>query len=180
MTTRETVVDRLYGEFQAITERLGTSEISLRNSAEETFRKALLLAAASHFEQEVKGQVLRLTGKHSGDTEVIVEFVRNKAVERQYHTYFNWSARNANSFFGLFGQGFRSFMSEHIRADNEYDVAIRAFLEIGNERNRLVHEDFGSYSLEKTSEEIFSLYRTASAFVESIELRFDEYIQSLT
>jgi hypothetical protein len=40
-------------------------------------------------------------------------------------------------------------------------------MELGAERNRLVHTDFGSFSLEKTSEEIYDLYKKALKFVES-------------
>ena len=171
-----TIVDRLYKEFQDIVSSLGQAEISLQLTAEETFRKALLLAAASYFEREVQDRVMSLVRKHSG-SEVVVEFVRNKAIERQFHTYFQWAGHNANSFFGLFGEGYKSHMIERVKSDQSYGQAIRAFLELGNERNRLVHQDFGTFTLEKTSKEIFDLYETASRFVQSIESSFDEYVQ---
>ena len=41
-------------------------------------------------------------------------------------------------------------------------------MEIGRERNRLVHQDFGNYSLEKTSDEIYKLYSDALFFVEAL------------
>lgn len=42
------------------------------------------------------------------------------------------------------------------------------FLELGGERNRLVHEDFGAFTLEKTTEEIHALYCRTLHFVEAI------------
>ena len=48
----ETVVDRLHADFQEIVGKLDPTDISLRNVAEENFRKILLLAAASLFERE--------------------------------------------------------------------------------------------------------------------------------
>lgn len=171
-----TVVDRLYREFQDIVDSLEEMEVSLRVSAEETFRKALLLTAASYFERQVTGHIMRLVRQHS--SEEIVEFVRNKAVERQYHTYFQWDRHSANSFFGLFGEGYKSHMTGRVEADDAYRQAIRAFLELGNERNRLVHQDFGAFRLEKTSTEIFELYETARPFVDSLEASFDEYRKS--
>ena len=39
-------------------------------------------------------------------------------------------------------------------------------MEIGRDRNRMVHDDFGSFSLEKTSEEIYETYRIGSRFVD--------------
>ena len=50
--------------------------------------------------------------------------------------------------------------------DNNLNSAIQDFMEIGRERNRLIHEDFGNFSLEKTSKEIHDLYIGAIRFVE--------------
>ena len=177
MTTEATAVERLNSEFQEIIGCIDQANFSLRNAAEEMFRKTLLLAAASHFENEVKNHIMRIVLKHAGGAEVIREFIRNKAIERQFHTYFDWRARNANKFFGLFGEGFKSHMVSRVRSDPNLELAIRAFIEIGNERNRLVHEDFGNFPLEKTSGEIFELFRRASLFVDSLESTFDEYLE---
>lgn len=173
-----TVVDRLYHESRDIVDSLDQSEVSLRVAAEQILQKSLLIAAASHFEHEVKSQVINLVKKHSDGNELILELLQNKAVERQYHTYFQWRGNNANSFFGLFGERFKDHMTERVRVDQIYNEAIRAFLELERERNRLVHEDFGNFPLQKTSREIFSLYKKARLFVNSIEISFDEYLQS--
>ncbi len=175
-----TSVDDLYRDFQDIVGNLDQLEGSLRVTAEDTFRKSLLLAAASYFESEIKEHIMRLAGKHSGSNEMIVAFVRKKAVERQFHTYFQWESRNANSFFGLFGQGYKSYMTERVNVNQKYDEAIQAFLELGQARNQLVHQTFGSFRLERTSEEIFELYKKACIFVNSLETSFDEYLQSIS
>ncbi len=177
MTQERTVVDRLYLEFQEIVDSLDPSQVSLRIAAEAILQKSLLIAAGSHFEYLVKAQILSLTRKHSGQTGLLLEFVRNKAIERQFHTYFNWRGNNANQFFGFFGSDFRRFMDQQIQANDEYRVGIRAFLELERERNRIVHEDFGNSPLEKTSEQIFDLYRSARVFVGSLETFFDEFVQ---
>lgn len=162
-----TVVDKLYDEFRNIYEVLsGASEISLLNAADENFRKALLLCAASHFEHRVTGTVIDFCKRVVGPDILVPEFVKNKAVSRQYHSWFDWEKNNANHFFGLFGQSFKEYMKNLIEVDADVDVSIRAFLEIGRERNRLVHQDFGSFPLEKNSEEIFNLYTGALRFVE--------------
>ena len=47
--------------------------------------------------------------------------------------------------------------------------AIVSFLELGNERNRLVHQDYATFQMEKTLEkEVYELYRQALTFVESL------------
>lgn len=164
-----TVVDVLHEDFSALLSVLDEAdEVSLRAVADDNFRKSLLLAAASYFERRMTDAVLSFVDDAANSNLLVTALVRNKAVSRQYHTWFQWEAGNANSFFGLFGSGFRDFMKSRIREDDDLDDAVRAFLEIGRERNRLVHQDFGAFPLEKTTEEIHALYRRALRFVEAV------------
>ena len=61
-------------------------------------------------------------------------------------------------------------MEDRVKGDAELREAIAAFLEIGAERNRMLHQDFGSFSLEKTASEIHDLYRKGSRFVDIVPL----------
>lgn len=160
-------IDSLHSDFSDILEFLDESgEISWRSVADENFRKILLVAAASHFERSMTEVVVNFVEQVTAEDHPIKWLVQNKAVSRQYHTWFDWKAKNANQFFGLFGDSFKNHIVEKVRTDNDIDMSIRAFLEIGGERNRLVHGDYGSFSLEKTSEEIYELYDTAKKFIE--------------
>ena len=68
-------------------------------------------------------------------------------------------------------------MKKKVEDDEELSDAIRAFLEIGNDRNRLVHQDFGSFFLEKTAEEIYSRYRSAIKFVDAVPEALSEFTE---
>ena len=165
-----TVVDRLHESFAGLLSVLDDAgEVSLRTVADETFRKSLLLVAASYFERRMTESVLAFVEEVTNRNVPVTALVRNKAVSRQYHTWFDWdNGKNANSFFGLFGNDFRDFMKRKVRDDEQLDDAVRAFLELGRERNRLVHQDFGAFVLEKTTEEIHALYSRAVHFVETV------------
>ena len=176
---QQSVVDRLYSEFAQLVEHLdATAEVSLRISAEEIFRKSLLLAAASYFEKRIQDDILEYIGKSLGEASLVTEFVKNKAIKRQYHTFFQWDSPNANVFFGLFGKEFKDYMTNYVRDHDDYKEAISAFLEIGKERNKIVHEDFGTFFLEKTTDEIFELYTKALQFVEQITSHFETFMES--
>ena len=168
MATDGTHVDRLYEDFDAVMEYLRTEQPSFHLAVEESLRKGLLLAAASYFERRVTEILVEFVSESAGRNEQLVEFVRRQALNRRYHTLFNWGSANVNGFWGLFGQSFRSSMTERVRRDPKLQDGIRAFLELGNDRNRLVHEDFGSFSLEKTSREIYVSYTDALGFVEAL------------
>ncbi len=164
-----TVVDQLHESFARLLSVLDDAgEVSLRTVADETFRKSLLLIAASYFERRMTESVLSFVEDVTNRNVPVTALVRNKVVSRQYHTWFQWEGANANSFFGLFGNDFRDFMKRKVRDDDQLDDSVRAFLELGRERNRLVHQDFGVLPLEKTTEEIHELYSRAMHFVETV------------
>lgn len=123
----------------------------------------LLLAAASYFEDLLIKELTQFIKKTATENELLVEFCKNKAISRQYHTYFDWDKNNANRFFG---DSFKKDMEKTIKDDDKLATNIQAFLEIGRERNRLVHQDFGTFTLEKTTDEIYQLYDKALYFVE--------------
>jgi hypothetical protein len=68
----------------------------------------------------------------------------------------------------LFGADFRKNMQDRVKESEELRSSIQAFLEVGNERNKLVHQDFASFPMEKTLQEIYHLYQKALRFVDAL------------
>ena len=169
-----TAIDGLYEDAKAIAKTLG-AEVSLQVVVGDNFRKVLLLSAASYFEHQVCNTVLDFVRERSSGSELVVNFVRNKAIARQYHTWFNWNDSNANQFFGLFGSDFRTAMIAKVKASEDFNKGVVAFLELGNERNKLIHQDYATFPLEKTLDEIYALYRAALAFVEQLPTALSDW-----
>jgi RiboL-PSP-HEPN len=171
-----TAVDRLYSEANALINLLQhSSELSLQVAVSDQFRKALLLAAASYFEDRVCNLVLEYIRQRANGSSLIENFVRNKAIARQYHSWFSWERNNANSFFGLFGAEFKVLMSTRVEASIEMQTSIKAFLELGNERNRLVHQNYATFPMEKTLDEVYILYKNSREFVEALPDAFKDF-----
>lgn len=167
----KTAIDRAYEEYRDASEFLRSKgEISLGSAIDATSRKALLLAAASYFESRITTDVLAFCREASGANPLVPALVLNKAVTRQYHTWFDWKADNANSFFSLFGPEFKNHMRELIKDEDDLRAAVKDFMEMGRDRNRLVHEDFATVTLEKTANELYSQYKSALGFVDRIIL----------
>ncbi|HEY0704215.1 MAG TPA: HEPN domain-containing protein [Candidatus Acidoferrales bacterium] len=164
-----TPIDRLYSDALAVAVDLeNRGEVSLSVSASDNFRKSLLLAAASYFEHLMCNSVLEYVRERTQDSDLLTNFVNNKAISRQYHNWFTWDAANANQFFGLFGKDFREAMVQSVAASEPLQSGVKAFLEIGNERNKLVHQDYATFPLEKNLGEIYELYQKAQVFVDHI------------
>jgi len=169
------IIDSLYKRNKDIIEYFQKNdELSLETDSTIFFRKYLILAAASYFEKRIC-DIIKLFVDKSSNSNLISEFVSNKAISRQYHTYFDWDRNNVNTFWGLFGQDFKNHCNNKIKLNEEYQKQMKAFLEIGRIRNELVHMNFASYNLEKTLSEYYDLYKLANDFILFFEMELNEY-----
>lgn len=139
----------------------------------EHYRKILLLSCASYYETRIVEIIKKFVEVKTSDDR-LTAFVSNKAISRQYHTYFNWDqTNNINSFLGLFGSDFKEKVATEIKGDKALQEQIKAFLTIGSERNKMVHNNFLECKLDKTFDEIVSLQAKANLFIEYLEKVFD-------
>lgn len=162
----ESVIQQIYSRNSQIAEFLGKAgEVTFESDVRDMFRKNLVLSMASYFENEIKKIILDFV-RENIPSELICNFVKSKAIERQYHTFFDWDKNNANSFLGLFGQEFKEKCKKRISSDGTLDDGIKAFLEIGRTRNNLVHLNFSNYELNKSDKEYLELYLSAEKVLE--------------
>lgn len=172
----ETSVDKLYKDLEELVDFLSSSEeTSLEVTARDVGRRCLMLAIGSYFEHTLCKHVLDFIASETHDCEPAVQFVKNKAITRQYHTWFEWKAKNASNFFALFGPGFKTHMEELVKANDHLNESIKAFLEMGQTRNRLAHQDYSVFTSEKTSEEAYEKFKIAIRFVEQLPRQLAEY-----
>lgn len=174
----QTIVDRIYQDnLELLTFLEEKNELSFIAQFNIVFTKTLLLSAASYFEHEICRMIQSFIERKAQNDECVISIVKQKAIERQYHTYFSWKdweKGNANSFFALFGDSFKDKRSQEIKADENLKSAVRAFLELGNERNKLVHQNFADCAIEKTAQEVYNLYQEAVVFIEFLDNHFND------
>lgn len=161
-------ITSLHDEYSELIEFYkSNNQVSFEMYINDTYKKSLLLSVASFFEATITKALHDYVDKKSRQTPEIVALVDNKALKRQYHTFFNWDGNNANQFFGLFGEDFKQRAREEIRS-RALDDAETAFMSVGRERNRLVHQNYVEAQINDTFEEIWVKYTKACNFVELI------------
>ncbi|WP_375514098.1 HEPN domain-containing protein [uncultured Nostoc sp.] len=113
--------------------------------------------------------------RKTSNEKCITSLVKQKVIERQYHTYFEWDAKNAKKFFRIFCDEFKNKLEllQKIKKELRFYVAIKAFLELGNIRNCLVHQNFANYTIDKTAQEVYDLYQEAMIFVRWLSENFE-------
>lgn len=164
----DTIIDKAYRDnaflLQYLSER---NELSLLRTVEDSFRKTLVLAAASLFEHQISEALQSYCARKSDSDACVLALVRLKALKRQYFSYFDWDNRKPGPFFALLGE----HIGEKLKSESKTEplkASIEAFLEIGFLRNCLVHQNFAGYAFEKTNEEVYALYQQSSFFVDRI------------
>jgi hypothetical protein len=170
---RTSIIDRIYQDnLDLLTFLQEKNEPSFMVQFDTVFTKTLLLSAASYFEHEICRMVQAFIEYKAQNDECVIAIVKQKAIERQYHTYFDWNGKNANKFFSLFGSTFKEKRLQDIKDNPDLQSAIKSFLELGNERNKLVHQNFADCTIEKTAEEVYKLYQQAAVFIDFLDSQF--------
>lgn len=164
----ETIIDRAYEDNARLLVYLSErNELSLLRTADDSFRKSLVLSAASLFEHQISEALHSYCDRKSGSDACVLALVRIKALKRQYFSYFDWENKRPGPFFSLLGED----IGERLKAESKVEPlksSVDAFLELGFLRNTLVHQNFAGYVFEKTNGEVYELYRQASSFVERV------------
>lgn len=164
----DTIIDRAYEDNANLLVYLSErNELSLLRTVDDSFRKTMVLSAASLFEHQISDAIHSYCIRKSGSDACVLALIRIKVLKRQYFTYFDWENKRAGPFFSLLGED----IGEKLKAESKVDPlksSIEAFLELGFLRNCLVHQNFAGYAFEKTNEEVYNLYRQASDFVDRI------------
>lgn len=137
----------------------------------EHYRKILLLSCASYYETRIVEIIKSFVANKNTDP-MIVSFISSKAISRQYHTYFDWDSKNVNKFLSMFGSDFADAISIEIKNDKILDEQVKSFIIIGSERNKMVHNNFLEYTLNKTFDEIVDLQSKANLFIDYLERKF--------
>lgn len=155
----------MYSDHREILEYLQINrEVSYHSTLQSTLPKVLLLAAASEFENRVCEILLQYIRDHTTDLKIAL-LVEQKAVRRQYHTLFDWDTKNAGRFWSLFGPDYKDRMKKYCSDDAQLSDSISAFMELGALRNQMVHNNYASFILDKTLDEVNALYEHGALFV---------------
>ncbi len=169
-----TIIDVLIERHMEIREFLNkNNEFSLASNSDDEFRKVLVLSIASYFESLITDSLSNLAQKTN--SELVWNFVRHKAISRQYHTYFDWNGKNINTFLKLFGDSFKVSISRDIEQSDELKTGSMAFLNLGGKRNVLVHENFAASSIDWSIEEILKKYNSALNFINFLLNKIHNY-----
>ena len=134
----------------------------------DNFRRSLVLAVASFFETEISAIVRALPARHADGNAFLTALVDQKAVTRQYHGYFDWDKTNANKFFSMFGPEYKAACQKKVEAEPDFQAGVRAFLSLGDTRNRIAHLNYVEFTVDKTPNDIITEFRSAMKFVDYV------------
>ena len=145
-------------------------QVTFASEIKDVYKKVLLLLAASFFESEISTTLLQFAENTCKGDKRLRHLIESKVIQRQYHTLFDWTAKNTNVFWRLFGnEEYARNVRKELQERQELLDSEKAFLWIGQKRNLLVHKNFAEYTIDDTTDEIYAKYREACAFVDFIK-----------
>lgn len=154
-------VERIHEELLSLREIVsGSKSLSDVNAFENLAAKTLLLAAASFFEKSISQTILGCA-KQTGTNEIFANFLEKQALERRFHSMFQWEAPNINRFLALFGTETKKAMENEIKDNELLSSAMSDFIYINSQRNLLVHNNFGAFSLDTAMDDIWRKFSSA-------------------
>ena len=136
--------------------------ISFYSNYNNIFPKLFVVATANFFEKYICDLIIKIFCERES---LFSEFVSNQALERKYHSMFSWKESNANSFYGLFGEGFREHMKSLLKTNSEMKDNEKEFMFLGRARNEIVHKGISMYNLNKTAQEINVIFEKSIKFI---------------
>lgn len=159
-----TAIDYLIKRQDAVLDFLRDSnQLSMALDFEDSYKKLLIMACGSLFESHLVTHICDFA--KSGSDIRIAELVKNKALNRQYHSLFKWDAANINHFLGVFGDVYKERISAELGANERLTEGMRNFLQLSAERNRLAHGNLGEISPDLTVQEIKDKFYSAWSFL---------------
>ncbi|WP_432245741.1 HEPN domain-containing protein [Arthrobacter sp. G.S.26] len=159
-------VGSLYQDYLDLISDLSMSPSGL-SSLNRSYHKHLLVAAASSLEDKVKALVPEIFSRHGTDR--LGEFVAKQVMARGYHTLFEWKSGTAQGFFTSFGDVCGRAFRAALKDNDQLKTQHAAFMQLGQLRNQVVHNDYASALVELTPKEIIGRYHLALEFVDQIE-----------
>lgn len=140
------------------------------------FTKAFTVACGNAFERKLTAELPKIL---SSDNPLALNFLQKQALERKYHTLFEWEQKNANKFFGLFGNDFKLYVQQIIKENGILIEQQKSFLELGNLRNLIVHKGIDTYSLTSDLETIKNKFDNSLEFAVFFCNAFCEYFNGI-
>ncbi|TFD30286.1 HEPN domain-containing protein [Cryobacterium cryoconiti] len=161
-------VESLYEDYQGLVGDVSAKSPSGLAALNRSYHKLLLVAAASSLEGHVKRITQAFFMAHGSHE--ISQFVSKQVLARGYHGLFDWKAESAQPYFTSFGEACGKGFKARLKKDDQLKADHDAFMKLGNLRNLVVHNDYATYTIELTPDEVMASYRKAVNFTGRFEV----------
>jgi hypothetical protein len=173
-------VERVYEELRAIQKVVAASgDVSTISAFGQHSAKSLLLVGASYFERVIIDAIAEHLNKTTSDV-AVQHFTFHQAVHRKFFALFDFSAdtKNINGFLSKFGPDYNKWAKDNLKAASiENDIQV-AFLDFCRLRNSLVHNNYATYDINKTLDDVREHFDRALRLVNWINGSFAAFGKS--
>jgi hypothetical protein len=168
-------VERIHQELVAVASIvIQSGDVFAISDYGEHSAKTLLVAGASYFERTIIEAIKKYAESICGSS-ALGHYVFYQSIDQKFFALFDFSGqqKNINGFLAKFGAKYRDWAKDDLAKLDENSQ--RAFLELCRLRNDLVHNNYATFSIGKTLEEVKSLFDVGLKFVRWVETSFVQF-----
>lgn len=154
-------VDQVFRDHQSLKSVIGDQSPSDLVALDTTFRKILVLSAASHLEALMTFHMNEYFATLGSTPH---EFIRRFALDRKFFQWFDFDSPMPAKFFKFFGAGCHEIYKSTVESNSSFEAAARSFLVLCSTRNILIHQNLAEATFEMTPDEIEEHFRRAIEF----------------
>ena len=156
-------VHALFDQYDSIKQAIGSSNPSELSALDAQYRKIAVLSCASYLEADT---VHAFKAYFVAQGTALGEFVRIYAIERKFHTWFDWEKATPDKFFKSWGAVCLEDYKEKMLSDGDFDACMRSFMVLVSARNQLVHNNLAEVVSDLTFDEVRDHFARARHFAE--------------
>lgn len=151
-------------------------EIDYSFSLGEFGRKYIILSIGSYIEDKIC-QILK-NYFDSFNNEIVSNFTKKFAIERNFYKMFDWNADTITHFLNFFGNDFKINFEEKVKKDRDLADGIQCFISLIKYRNNLIHRNVLSQQLDLSITDINKMYKSAYYMINVLESELLQYVES--
>ena len=161
---KESYVERLWNNLADLEQSIPEEDVILLVNTRSAFAKAMILAAGNWLERRTLHALADFTAS-SSNKQTLVFFVRAGAIDRKFHTLFNWKSGTVNYFLGKFGKDFKEKVLEASGENDNVQRASHDFMNLVAERNKLAHSSQIGDEAQFTASDVRTMFYNAAGWV---------------
>ena len=160
----ESYVESLWNNLVNLEQNVPKYDPMILVDTRSVFAKTMILAAGNWLERRTLHVLVDFANSVASQP-TLAYFVKTRALDRKFHTLFDWESGKVNSFLGKFDTGFKEKVLQAVQENNDVLLASHDFVNLVAQRNVLAHSSRLADEAQFTAADVRTKFYNAAGWV---------------